>query len=200
MTETFERTRYAAAVGGLLTPPRLAPLGPGEPNLVMRARLESLADRELFAGCKVIDRTMAEACRAALWLYHDFLSQSHEISQAIDTAVGSYWHGIMHRRESDFANANYWFRRVGRHPIRVRLARAAGRIAGEHAADLPPQGEYLLGQAAWDYQAFTALCRVAQAGSPQAEICCRHVQQAEWELLFVYCYHAAVGDTVAVAE
>ncbi|HEX3656745.1 MAG TPA: hypothetical protein VHV55_13095 [Pirellulales bacterium] len=200
MTETFERASYTATVAGLLAPPRLAPLGPGVPNLAVRGRLESLADRELFAGRKVIDHAMAEACRSALWLYHDFLSQSHEISQAIDTPVGSYWHGIMHRREPDFGNANYWFRRVGQHPIHGRLARAARRIAAEHAAELPAQGQYLLEQEAWDCQAFTELCRVAQAGSPRAEICCRHVQQAEWELLFDYCYHAAAGDTASSAD
>ena len=200
MPETFKRPSYSAAVTGLLAPPRLAPLGPGEPNLAVRDRLESMVDRVLFGGCKVVARPMAEACRAALWLYHDFLSQSHAISQDIETPSGSYWHGILHRREPDFGNANYWFRRVGRHPIHDRLARAARRIAGEHAAELPPEGRYLLEQEVWDCPAFTELCRTVQTGRPQAEICCRHVQQAEWELLFDYCYHAAVGDTVASAE
>lgn len=56
------------------------------------------------------------ALRAALWLYVDELDRSHSISQGIGDATGSFWHGIMHRREGDFGNAHYWFHRVGAHP------------------------------------------------------------------------------------
>lgn len=58
---------------------------------------------------------------AALWLYIDELDASHVISQSIETATGSYWHGIMHRREGDFSNSHYWFRRVGKHPVIAQL-------------------------------------------------------------------------------
>jgi hypothetical protein len=44
------------------------------------------------------------ACRAALWLAFDFLDESHAVSQELDTPEGSYWHGLLHRREPDFAN------------------------------------------------------------------------------------------------
>ena len=53
---------------------------------------------------------------AALWLYVDELDKSHKISQGIDDATGSFWHGIMHRREGDFSNSHHWFRKVGAHP------------------------------------------------------------------------------------
>lgn len=53
---------------------------------------------------------------AGLWLYVDDLDRSHSITQDIHTATGSYWHAIMHRREGDFWNAKYWFRKVGAHP------------------------------------------------------------------------------------
>jgi len=54
--------------------------------------------------------------QAALWLYVDELDKSHTISQGIEDQTGSFWHGIMHRREGDFSNSHYWFRRVGTHP------------------------------------------------------------------------------------
>ena len=53
---------------------------------------------------------------AGLWLYVDELDRSHHVSQSIDNATGSFWHGIMHRREGDFGNSHYWFRKVGHHP------------------------------------------------------------------------------------
>ncbi|HEX4148737.1 MAG TPA: hypothetical protein VHY20_07110 [Pirellulales bacterium] len=194
MTEHVESPPYTTTVASLLTP-RLAALGPGEPNLPLGPRLAELSDRELFGSRAVVDRQMASACRAGLWLYHDFLDQSHQLSQEIETPTGSYWHGIMHRREPDFANANYWLRRVGRHPIHLRLVEAAGRIAGEQAGRLPPDFASLAGQPRWNFEAFTELCRGTQHGPAEAQNCCRQLQQAEWELLFDYCYHAALGDT-----
>jgi hypothetical protein len=56
------------------------------------------------------------ALQSALWLYIDELDRSHVISQGIDTPTGSYWHGIMHRREGDFSNSHHWFRKTGSHP------------------------------------------------------------------------------------
>jgi hypothetical protein len=53
---------------------------------------------------------------SALWLYIDELDRSHTVSQGIEDATGSFWHGIMHRREADFPNSHHWFRKVGDHP------------------------------------------------------------------------------------
>ncbi len=61
------------------------------------------------------------ALQAGLWLYIDELDRSHTISQSMDDATGSFWHGIMHRREGDFGNSHYWFRRVGHHPVMSRI-------------------------------------------------------------------------------
>lgn len=59
---------------------------------------------------------------AGLWMYIDDLERSHTVSQSIPDATGSYWHGIMHRREGDFGNSHYWFRRVGAHPAMEKIA------------------------------------------------------------------------------
>lgn len=60
--------------------------------------------------------------QSALWLYVDELDRSHRISQQIHDADGSYWHGIMHRREGDFPNSHYWFHNTGAdHPVYAQI-------------------------------------------------------------------------------
>lgn len=54
---------------------------------------------------------------AGLWLYVDDLERSHTVSQGIEDETGSYWHGIMHRREGDFGNSRYWHRKAAGHPL-----------------------------------------------------------------------------------
>ena len=93
---------------------------------------------------------MAEGCLAGLWLLYDFLDESHTISQSLDTLEGSYWHGIMHRREPDYENAKYWFRRVPVHPIHAELA-AGGAGTG-------PSGR--------PRRAGAFSCAISRAGTP----------------------------------
>jgi hypothetical protein len=54
---------------------------------------------------------------AGLWLYVDDLDRSHRVSQSLEDTTGSFWHGIMHRREGDFSNSHYWMRRAAGHPL-----------------------------------------------------------------------------------
>ena len=49
-----------------------------------------------------------------LWYAVDELDAAHEFFQNDPTPEGSYWHGMLHRREGDFFNARYWFQRAGR--------------------------------------------------------------------------------------
>lgn len=60
---------------------------------------------------------IAGAVAAGVLLLLDELDASHEISQSLPDAVGSYWHGVMHRREGDFWNSEYWFQRAGPLPF-----------------------------------------------------------------------------------
>lgn len=59
--------------------------------------------------------------KAGLHLLNGDLEGCHEIAQAHETPDGNYWHAILHRREGDLSNSQYWYRRVGEHPVRKRM-------------------------------------------------------------------------------
>jgi hypothetical protein len=138
----------------------------------------------------VRDENMATACRAAMFLYHDFLDEAHELSQDLHTPEGSYWHAILHRREPDYDNAKYWFRRLGAHPVFDPLRAEAARLA---APAHPPAAEFLVRQPEWDPCAFVDLCEAVLAERESCMLLCQMIQRREWELLFDYCYRGAVG-------
>ncbi len=190
MTLTFDRkfnpSRYGPLVEELLFEDRIAPLGPGTPNGPMKPKLEALRVEGLFPF-PTLDLDMARAGIAGLWLYHDFLDESHSISQEIATPTGSFWHGILHRREPDPSNAKYWFHRVGEHPVFAHLA--------EEGAELGFLGMELgfLGMGMrWEPFAFVDSCEKHRGSGSEAEWMCRWMQFAEWELLFEWCYQRAV--------
>lgn len=183
-----------SALAELLTPDRLSPLGPGQPEEARRTQLAALSVDHALGPHPVRDQDMARACLAGLWLYHEFLDESHLLSQDLDTAEGSFWHGIMHRREPDFSNAKYWFRRVGRHPIFEPLrAEAAALARSETDKAAAEVGAFLVRQTIWDPFAFIDLCAAAINKRAPCEMLCRRIQACEWQLLFEYCYRRAVG-------
>jgi hypothetical protein len=167
----------------------LAELGPGRPRRDLEQRLASLDDEALFSGRPVKDRALAECCRAGIWLAFDFLDQSHRISQDVSTIEGRYWHGIMHRREPDYGNAKYWFRRVPSHAVFEPLAGEARDLAAEMQIDSP--AEFLRHQSSWDSFAFVDLCQAIAQGRSRSEDLARRVAMAEWRRLFEYCYLGA---------
>lgn len=186
----FDAKKYGMIVFDLIHPTKLAPLDSGRPNVTVRALLQNLSDNPDFLGKPIRDKQMADACISGLWLYHDFLEESHAISQEISSSAGSYWHGILHRREPDFPNSGYWFRRVGNFATFEELKQATLVILG----DSPPEwARFMVGEKRWDPFAFIDLCERALGGNVNAIPICQHIAQKEWELLFDYCYRAAVG-------
>ena len=182
---------YAPAIVDLLQAEVSNDLGPGKPESAARSALARLTPQSACAPHAIKDMDMARACLAALWLRHDFLDESHRISQDMENPTGSFWHGIMHRREGDFGNAKYWFRRVGRHPIFEPLALSARELAT--SGNAPLAANDFTGQTDWDPFAFVDLCQRAQAGDPRLETLAKGIQQREWELLFDHCYRQAIG-------
>ena len=163
----------------LLVTPDLPSLGP-------EVRLGVIAEPELSQKLdglflrSGITPTSKQLIRSLLLLLHDHLDASHNISQSIENADGSFVHAIMHRREPDYWNAKYWWRRVGAHPAFPEIARRVGELlkqngAGELATKLLPGGK-------WDACAFVDLCEAA-AGSGQHVDLLREIQRIETEVL-----------------
>ena len=168
-----------------VNPPGLVPSG-------------SPADRqwlcELIRGAEAhrwLGQTASEpdviAIKAGLLLWHDFLDESHKLSQSIEGAgthrAGDYWHAIMHRREGDYGNSKYWFRRVGLHPVYETLAARRGRLT-EQNGDAARLLEQVAPGGIWDPSAFVDACqRAARANDPAAELTLRRLQADEMLLL-----------------
>lgn len=187
----FDHNSYGPIFAELLQEERLNPLDAGAPNTKAKATLTALTMEKAFAPNAIGDADMARACLAGIWLHHNFLEESHQISQSIATPTGSYWHGLMHRREPDFSNSKYWFHRVGTHPILAPLHLAAVELVAANAHDATT--DFLRNQSRWDPFAFIDLCEKCVQRQSPAETLCRQIQQAEWNLLFDYCYQQAVG-------
>jgi hypothetical protein len=190
--------RYSSEIDELLATAPLNELGPGKPVVAERKRLENLSIETALAPHPVKDRTSAEACLAGLWLRFDFLDESHEISQSIRNATGSFWHGIMHRREPDYGNAKYWFHRVGPHPAFPTIQDAVREYAlNDGAAEIKaePAAAFLASSANWDPFKLVDLVESASRGRTKCAKLCREVQRIEWEALFDFCFAAAIGKS-----
>jgi len=160
----------------LLTPEPPA-LGPGprdgiKPEAALEHELEEVFARNPGRNQQLI--------RALLLLWHDHLETAHSIAQEIDNDDGAFVHGIMHRREPDYGNAKYWFRRVGNHRTFTEIANRAGALL-----EVRKQTELsrkLLSQGTWDAFAFIDACEEA-AQSVSAAAVLRELQRIETECL-----------------
>jgi hypothetical protein len=182
--------KFNPLLTSLLAEPRLPELGAGRPDVSRKPGLEKSISEAIFGAGEVRDRDLGRACIAGLWLHFDFLEDSHHISQEIHQAEGSYWHGVMHRREGDFANASYWFRRSGILPFQAELGKAAAQLYGGELAAGPLSR---LGQGdTWDPFRFVDICKLHVRGDNAITLACRKLQRLEWHYLFSYCYAGAI--------
>ncbi len=143
----------------------------GQASTGIMSKLGDLQADDLFND-PVTDASMAQCCLSGLWLLHNCLDRSHSISQDIDSAEGSYWHGIMHRMEGDFGNSKYWFGRVGQHPVFEMLNQQT------------PGG--------WNYRDFVDACEAAKSSCPP-DPQVHQTAVAEWVALFEHCGTKAIA-------
>ncbi len=171
----FRAADYGGDVAGILALNgdglRTMALAPWEcVSPAAREELNKRTARRLFP-----EGRSPEGAMAGLYLYISALDEAHKIAQDLNTPEGSFWHGIMHRQEPDAANASYWFRQVGKHPIFPALRQGALQYGYDAGSE-------------WDPFGFIEFCESARVrpGSEE-EAAAMRVQLLEWQLLFDYC-------------
>jgi hypothetical protein len=143
----------------------------------------------------IADGRAAEALLAGLWLWHDWLDESHQISQAIASPTGSFWHAILHRREGDFSNSKYWYARCKTHPVMRTIAVGATPILGNPATrEQGVVGSKISFSNGFDPDGFVDWVEEVYASpddpSYRAAV---EIQKLEWQALFADCAFAAAG-------
>jgi hypothetical protein len=161
---------------------QLADLGPGpRPGVSSERELNENLAKAFKESC--LPDGEQQLVRSLVLLWHDHLDAAHTIAQSIENPDGSYAHAIMHRREPDYGNAAYWFRRVGQHRAFPELARRVTEFFDSHGHAALKQ--MLLPKGNWDPFAFVDACERAESGelSKEQEQSLREIQRVEFEVL-----------------
>jgi hypothetical protein len=171
----------------LLNPDLLRKLTPTEPLAwELPGKIRDASDVTISGGKEIADAKMFVLVRGALLCAVDALDDAHRIFQDGSSDLGSYWHGVLHRREGDFDNARYWFRRAGRLLISDKLHAAAAQVSPNMAK-----------QTSWDAYLLTGMCEQAKFGDIDAIPECLRLQRVEFDELLAYCWRKSVRQGVA---
>lgn len=147
------------------------------PAAQLEVRLRGICS-ELGLDMETSDRVLAAGL-----LYHDHHNDAHDLVQDMTDAEGALIHAIVHRREPDYWNAKYWYRRVGDHPIYRRMTGRVMELAGTEATEGLARRLMLSGTL--DPLEFVDACEMAArkgAGDPVVGFL-RRLQHAEFEAL-----------------
>lgn len=176
--------RYSELVDHLLIQSReegLKKLHPSEPlhgHAGLLPNIRQATDADLGGG------PLSDLLRAGLFYQFDALPDAHALVQDASGDLAAYWHGMIHRREADFDNARYWFRRAGVLPV----FRALHREASEFSAVMAKQFN-------WEPYLFTGLCEQQKFGDDSLTRELVALQKLEFDLLFENTWRANRRET-----
>ena len=117
----------------------------------------------------------APALQAALWLYVDDLDAAHEPAQSLATPTASLLHAVVHRREGDFNNALYWYRKAGNHGALGAIDLTGGGAGSGTEV------------AAYNPVRFVERVQTAQANNDLTNPALVSIQHKEWRAIFDHC-------------
>lgn len=151
-------------------------------EVTLPGRVQEIRDAppEKLAGeATVKDENQLSLVKAALLYAVDEIGDAHRLVQEVSGDTAGYWHGMIHRREGDFENARYWFRRTGRHPAFAELHRRGCALSADVGRLLD-----------WDPYLFTGLCEQAVFGNPDDTLV--PLQKMEFEVMLDYTWRQAI--------
>ena len=161
----------------------LEKLTPSEPlSTALLLRIRAADDAALSGGKTVGHAGNFALVRGGLFYAIDALDEAHAFFQDAKGDLGAYWHGMMHRREGDFDNARYWFRRCGALPCADALHSEAARVSPLMAR-----------QMSWDAYVLTGECEQAAHGAEESRAECVALLRVEFDGLLDYCWRKAVA-------
>ena len=148
---------------------------------------------------RLVSRPDGLSVKAGLYLIHDYLDAAHDLAQEADELgpnhTAPYWHAIMHRREPDYDNARYWFRRVGQHPLFPEIGRAAAELLNQAGFAGALRCDRLVGRSGhWDPMAFVDLCEECGTVIDARSDAASRLQEIEMRLLLEFTCRAAQGE------
>jgi hypothetical protein len=138
------------------------------------------ADDATVAGAPIGNAGVFALVRGGLLYALDDLDGCHKFFQDDPSDLASYWHGMMHRREGDFDNARYWFRRAGTLPVFDSLHHDASQFSADVAKQL-----------SWDPYLFTGQCEQHRFGAEDESNELVRLQQTEFDVIFDYSWRQA---------
>lgn len=149
-------------------------------EVALLLEVRGASDEFIFGGQVPQAPNVAKLIRGGLLNALDAIDEAHRIFQDDSSDLGAYWHGIMHRREGDFDNARYWFRRAGSLPWFAECHREAANISADVAK-----------QSNWDAYLMTGQCEQDRFGAEELTDELLELQWTEFNHLFDYTWRSA---------
>ena len=92
---------------------------PPELTLKKRSRTKSISDlQKAVSGMSGLSDERRMAVLGLLFLWHDHWTEAHKATDDYEgTPDSDLLHAMVHRREGDYGNSEYWLRSAGKHPL-----------------------------------------------------------------------------------